>query len=234
MYLTVCVLYTAKDDLIEWRKALPISKGEHKLQVVALRTEQSDEVTEPELEVIGDTELLTGLVWRYNDFDTQFDFAYLRNVMDTYARGAWIMHIDADERLTTPHADLWANLEALDKSGAPAGMLSIYGMIYGVSQNNRPERYINANMRLHRKSAGLKWSGICHETIDAAAHEIGMFADTEIMLFHLGYSNGLEVQKQKAERNARLMIREYLREKSQRNWEYLIRTFGFLHTHNNR
>lgn len=234
MFLSVCVLYTKDDDLIEWRKALPISKGENKLQVVALRTEQSDDVTEPELEIIGDTELLTGLVWRYNDFERDFDFAKLRNIADEYARGEWVLHIDADERLTTPHGDLWANLEALQKSGAPAAYVSIYGIMYGVNPSGRPDRYINANMRLHRKSAGLKWEGICHETLDQSAFDKKLFADTEIMLYHLGYANGLEVQKQKAERNAKLLIREWLREKSERNWSYLIRTFGFLHTHNNR
>jgi glycosyltransferase involved in cell wall biosynthesis len=231
MYLTVCVLYTANDDLIEWRKALPISKDGKKLQVVALRTEQTDKVTEPELEVVGDTELLTGLVWRYNDFDTQFDFGYLRNIADQYARGKWILHIDADERLTTHHGDLWSYLEALEKSEAPAAYVSVYGLMHGANDNGRSERYISANMRLHRKSAGLKWSGICHETLDKAAFDKRLFADTEIMLFHLGYNTNDEIQKTKAERNAKLLIREYLREKSKRNWDYLKRTFHYLHTH---
>lgn len=231
MFFTVCVLYTKQDDLIDWRQALPISKGEHKVQIVALRTEQSDDVTEPELEVIGDTELLTGLVWRYKDFESDFDFAKLRNIADNYARGNWILHIDADERLTTRHGDLWGILEALEKSEAPAAYVSVYGLMYGVNNTGRPDRYINANMRLHRKAAGLKWAGICHETLDGSAFEKGLFADTEIMLFHLGYANGLEVQKEKADRNARLLLREYLRDKSKRNWEYLVRTFGFLHTH---
>ena len=231
MFLSICVLYTSNDDLIEWRKTLPISKGEHKLQIVALRTEQTDNVNEPELEVIGDTELLTGLVWRYKDFNNEFDFAKLRNIADQYARGTWVLHIDADERLTTPHGDLWDNLEVLEKSGAPAAYVSVYGVMHGVNPSGRAERYINTNMRLHRKSAALKWDGICHETLDSSAFETGTFADTEIMLYHLGYANGLEVQKQKAERNARLMIREYMREQTERNWSYLIRTFGFLHTH---
>lgn len=231
MFLSVCVLYTKQDDLIEWRKALPISKGENKVQIIALRTEQSDDVTEPELEVIGDTELLTGLVWRYKDFESDFDFAKLRNIADEYARGNWVLHIDADERLTTPHGDLWGILEALEKSEAPAAYVSVYGLMYGVNNTGRPDRYINANMRLHRKSAGLKWAGVCHETLDGSAFEKGLFADTEIMLYHLGYANGLEVQKEKADRNARLLLREYLRDKSKRNWDYLIRTFGFLHTH---
>jgi glycosyltransferase involved in cell wall biosynthesis len=209
--------------------ALPKTDAKHKVQIVALRTEQSDDVTEPELQVVGDTELLTGLVWRYNDFGAQFDFALLRNIADTYARGEWILHVDADERLTTPHGDLWAYLEALQKTDAPAAFVSVYGIMDGVNKNGRAERYISANMRLHRKNAGLKWDGICHETLDKAAHEVGTFADSEIMLFHLGYNQGPEMQKHKAERNAKLLVREYARNKSARNWDYLVNTFGYLH-----
>jgi len=234
MYLSVCVLYTHDDDLMEWRKALPISKDGKKLQVVALRTEQSDNVTEPELEVVGDTELLTGLVWRYNDFDTQFDFSKLRNIADEYARGNWILHIDADERLTTPHGDLWAYLEALEKTDAPAAYVSVYGLLHSVGTSGRSERYISANMRLHRKAAGLKWSGICHETLDKSAFDKMVFADSEIMLYHYGYNHDLETMQTKAERNAKLLIREYTREKSKRNWDYLQKTFHFLHTLKNR
>ena len=201
------------DDLREWRMALPLSKENRRVQIVALKTEQSDDVTEPQLEVIGDTELLTGLVWKYKSFEHDFDFAKLRNIADQYATGDWILHIDADERLTTNHADLWDTLEALEKQETPAAYVSVYGLMHGVNANGRSERYNNANMRLHRKKANLKWAGIVHETIDEAAHEIGTFADTEIMLYHLGYSNGPEVQKQKAERNARLLVREYMRDK---------------------
>lgn len=228
MYLSICVLYTNDDDLMAWRMALPKTTAKHKVQIVALRTEQTDAVTEPVLNVVGDTELLTGLVWRYNDFSEQFDFAYLRNTVDTYARGEWILHIDADERLTTPHGDLWAFLEALHETDAPASYVSVYGIMDGVNKSGRADRYINANMRLHRKSAGLKWDGICHETLDKSAYDLGAFADSEIMLFHLGYNQGPEVQKQKAERNAKLLVREYTRNKCERNWDYLVKTFGYL------
>jgi glycosyltransferase involved in cell wall biosynthesis len=231
MYLSICVLYTNDDDLMAWRMALPKTTAKHKVQIVALRTEQTAAVTEPELNVVGDTELLTGLVWRYNDFSEQFDFAYLRNTVDTYARGEWILHIDADERLTTPHGDLWAFLEALNETDAPASYVSVYGIMDGVNKSGRAERYINANMRLHRKSAGLKWDGICHETLDKSAYDLGAFADSEIMLFHLGYNQGPEVQKQKAERNAKLLVREYTRNKCARNWDYLVKTFGYLHNY---
>lgn len=235
MKLTVCVLYTGDDDLIPWRKALPISNGKNQVQIVALKTEYCEDIKQPELEVIGDTDLLTGLVWRYNDFEEQFDFAYLRNTMDSYARGEWILHIDSDERLSTPHEDLWAFLEALNDTEAPAAYCSVYGLMLGghVGGENpgRAERYCNPNMRLHRKSAGLQWEGICHETLDTSAFAKGVFADSEIMLYHLGYYGGKEKMKAKAERNAKLLIREYRRAKTERNWNYLKRTFNYLHNY---
>ena len=226
--MTFCVMYTDSDNLIEWRKALPLSNDKHKVQIVACKTEQSDNVTEPEIEVIGDTDLLTGLVWRYKNFEEQFDFAAVRNVMDSYARGEWIMHIDSDERLTTNHDDLWAYLEALTKTDAPSAYVSIYGKTISKDYSARAERFISANMRLHRKSAGLKWQGICHETLDESAFEKKLFADSDIMLYHLGYNESLELLKSKAERNARLLVREYMRKKSERNWDYLKKTFSYL------
>ena len=55
-------------------------------------------------------------------------------------------------------------------------------------------------------------------------------ADTDILLWHLGYNLSAEELRDKAERNAKLMIREYTREKSDRNWQYLINTFSYHKT----
>lgn len=221
MRLTACVLYEDNDNLVRWRKALPIDN----VQVVALKTVHNPELKEPYFEEIGVTTDLVALQWNYNDFEEQFDFSYLRNKCDEYANGDWILHIDSDEYLTTPHVDLWAFLEAIDDSEANAGYVSIYGL-----QNKNldiRERYIFPNARLHRKSAGLKWSGICHETIDESMHE-GTWCDTEIMLYHEGYLLNDEDYARKGERNAKLLVREYRRHKSERNWNYLIKTFSIL------
>lgn len=221
MRLTACVLYEDNDNLVRWRKALPIDN----VQVVALKTVHNPELKEPYFEEIGVTTDLVALQWNYNDFEEQFDFSYLRNKCDEYANGDWILHIDSDEYLTTPHNDLWAFLEAIDDSEANAGYVSVYGLLNrGL---NVRERYINANARLHRRSASLKWSGICHETLDKSMHE-GTWADTEIMLYHEGYMIEPEEFKIKGERNGKLLIREYRRYKSERNWKYLVKTLSTL------
>lgn len=221
MRLTACVLYEDNDNLVRWRKALPIDN----VQVVALKTVHNPELKEPYFEEIGVTTDLVALQWNYNDFEEQFDFSYLRNKCDEYANGDWILHIDSDEYLTTPHVDLWAFLEAIDDSEANAGYVSVYGLLNrGL---NVRERYMNANARLHRRSAGLKWSGICHETLDKSMHE-GTWADTEIMLYHEGYLISQEDFIKKGERNGKLLIREYRRHKSERNWKYLVKTLSTL------
>lgn len=221
MRLTACVLYEDNDNLVRWRKALPIDN----VQVVALKTVHNPELKEPFFEEIGVTTDLVALQWNYNDFEEQFDFSYLRNKCDEYANGDWILHIDSDEYLTTPHVDLWAFLEAIDDSEANAGYVSVYGLLNrGL---NVRERYMNANARLHRRSAGLKWSGICHETLDDAMHK-GTWADTEIMLYHEGYMISQEDFIKKGERNGKLLVREYRRYKSKRNWQYLVKTLSTL------
>ncbi len=221
MKLTVCVLYDNNKNLIRWRKSLPIEN----VQIIALKTVCNPKLTEPIFEEIGVTADLVGLQWTYSDFEEQFDFSYLRNKCDEYANGDWILHIDSDEYLTTPHEDLWAFLKALDESEANAGYVSVYGLIN--KNESIRTRYSNPNMRLHRREAGLKWSGICHETIDSDAHKT-VWADTEIMLYHEGYMIEPEEFQVKGERNAKLLVREYRRHKSGRNWNYLIKTFSSL------
>lgn len=221
MRLSVCVLYSDNENLIRWRKALPIEN----VQMIALKTTHDETITEPIFEEIGVTPNLVALQWKYNDFEEQFDFSYLRNKCDEYAQGDWILHIDSDEYLTTPHADLWAFLDALDETDAVAGYVTVYGLLN--KSGKIRERYANPNMRLHRRLAGLKWSGICHETLDADAHK-GTWADTEIMLYHEGYMIEEDEFNFKGIRNAKLLIREYRREKSERNWNYLHRTFTLI------
>ena len=221
MKLTVCVLYDNNENLIRWRKSLPIEN----VQVIALKTVHNPKLIEPQFEEVGVTTDLVGLQWTYNDFEEQFDFSYLRNKCDEYANGDWILHIDSDEYLTTPHVDLWAFLDAINETEANAGYVSVYGLLT-ISGNIR-DRYSHPNMRLHRRAAGLKWSGICHETIDSDAHKT-VWADTEIMLYHEGYMIDQDEFQIKGERNAKLLVREYRRHKSERNWQYLIKTFSTL------
>ena len=223
MKLSVCVLYQDGDDLVSWRKSLP----KKNIQVIALRTNFDADIIEPKFEVIGITDELVGLQWSYNDFDEQFDFGYLRNKCDEYATGDWILHMDSDERFASPFEELWEYLDAMESSDVCSAYVSVFGVLPADSDVIARRRYINPNMRLLRNYKGIYWEGICHETIDLSARKL-LFADTDIMLYHKGYSTNNEIMAKKCERNAKLLIREYQREKSERNWKYLLNTFTEL------
>lgn len=223
MKLSVCVLYQDGDDLVSWRKSLP----KKNIQVIALKTNYDKNITEPKFEVIGITDELVGLQWNYNDFESQFDFSYLRNKCDEYATGDWILHMDSDERFASPFQELWDYLEAMESEGVKGAYLSVFGVYGEHSDATTRQRYINPNMRLFRNYSGIYWEGICHETVDNIVHK-DLFADTDIMIFHKGYSANNQVMKEKCERNAKLLIREYMRDKSERNWNYLMNTFSQL------
>lgn len=227
MKVSICVAYQNGDDLVSWRKALP-EKG---VQIVACRTafKQIDKNAKSGKLVLGSSEDIVALHANYLDYDTDFDFSDVRNFMDEQATGDWIIHIDADERLAIPHEEFWAQMYALNESGANAAFLSIAG----ISNEEKPtdvyrKRYCLASLRIHRKASNIRWKGICHETLDIENKEITL-ADTGILLNHDGYAVDDASLLQKLERNAKLMVREYTREKSKRNWDYLINTFSHIH-----
>lgn len=225
MRLTACVLYEDGDDLISWRQSLPYDN----MQIIALKTVHDTTISEPEFELVGKSGELVALEWRYPDFAECFDFAYLRNKLDDFAEGDWILHMDSDERLASPHDELWTYLDTLEKQGASAAYVSIAGCTHHLAKDSETyrERYCEPNMRLHKRTAYLRWEGICHEVLDIPLSNI-VIADTDILLYHKGYTYGLETMLSKTKRNAELLIREYIRQKSERNWNYLISTFSYI------
>ncbi len=222
--LTVCVIYKQGEDIRPWRASLPKD-----IQVVACRTIFDESATEIKKEVLGVTDKLVGLQITFPTLEKHFDFSLCRNFADEYATGEWILHVDSDERLAIPHDELDNILTTLTASTADCAFVSIAG----VSHEEDPEevyrpRYNLPNMRLHKKTSKLKWVGICHETIDIDEKPI-VIADTDILLYHTGYAISKADMLSKCERNAKLMIREYTRESSARNWSYLVNTFNLIH-----
>lgn len=224
MKLSCCVIYTKGDDLISWRKSLPLDG----IEVVALEVRFDPSLDEIKQEVIGLTDSLKGLAITFPNQEDYFDFSLCRNLLDEYADGEWIFHMDSDERLAIPHDEFWTFIKAIDQAGADAAYVSIAGITKERKTSEMVEqRYNLANMRLHRKSSGIKWSGICHETLDISKGGITT-ADTDILLYHKGYSVDEDDFQKKLIRNAKLLVREYMREKSERNWTYLVRTFSLI------
>lgn len=224
MKVSVCVIFPEGESLSEWRSSLP----EENIEIVAIETSINPNLKEPIFTHVGNTRNHVVLAWEIPSFEEHWDFAYLRNKLDEYATGDWIIHIDSDERLAMNHEDFWRNMRALDESDAIAAGLTIAGMRSEIDERVGyvRQRYAGANLRIIRNKRGVKWKAICHEHLDLMDQDV-VVADTDILLWHLGYNLSAEELKDKAERNAKLMIREYTREASDRNWQYLINTFSY-------
>ena len=225
MRLSACVIFQDGDDLRGWRDSLPSEN----VEVIALRTAVNKDLKEPDFKEVGRIDDHIVLSWEYPNFEDYFDFSYCRNKLDEYATGDWILHMDSDERLASPMDEFLTYLEELNESDAQAATLTIAGVHNEMDENYGyiRKRYSLAATRLYRRSACLKWHAICHETVKVNDEERTV-ADTDILLYHKGYSLSTEELVKKAERNGKLMVREYTREKSERNWQYLANTFSYL------
>ena len=231
MRVSACVIFPEGESLTEWRASLP----EDNIEVVALQITVNPRLKEPVFSEVGAIEGHKVLSWEVPNIEDYFDFSYCRNKLDEYATGEWILHMDSDERLCSPHDDFWSYIDELNESESEAAMLTIAGTNPEIDENIKyaRTRYAGSSMRLKRRASGLKWKSICHEVIDIEKRD-SIIGDTDIVLFHYGYSKSQEDIIKKTERNAKLMIREYTREKSDRNWQYLINTFSYLKTKQTR
>ena len=227
MKVSACVIFPEGESLTEWRASLP----EDNIEVVALQITVNPRLKEPVFSEVGAIEGHKVLSWEVPNIEDYFDFSYCRNKLDEYATGEWILHMDSDERLCSPHDDFWSYIDELNESESEAAMLTIAGTNPEIDENIKyaRTRYAGSSMRLKRRASGLKWKSICHEVIDIEKRD-SVIGDTDIVLFHYGYSKSQEDIIKKTERNAKLMIREYTREKSDRNWQYLINTFSYHKT----
>lgn len=225
MKVSVCVIFPEGESLRDWRESLP----EENIEIVAVETSINPKLKEPIFTYVGRTGDTVVLAWEVPNFEDYWDFGYLRNKLNDYATGDWIVHIDSDERLAMTHDQFWDNIKALDESDAVAAGLTIVGMRSELDERVGyvRQRYAGPNLRIIRNHQDVKWKAICHEHLDLQGEDL-IVADTDILLWHLGYNLGTEQLKDKAERNAKLMIREYTREKSERNWNYLVNTFSYL------
>jgi hypothetical protein len=217
-------MYQEGVSLAEWHKGIP--NGDD-VQIVALKTKIDEELSEKKVEVIAETESIVALEISYPNFEDYFDFSECRNLLDKHATGDWIFHIDSDEKLANDIQDFWITLKAITQTESSAAWVSIAGISFeAVDSLKRAKRYNIAALRLYKNKQGFKWHGICHETLDVG--EAAVLCESEILLLHHGYAIENEELLEKAERNAKLLVREYQRNKSERNWSYLIETFSLI------
>lgn len=140
-------------------------------------------------------------------FDWCDDFAAARNESLRYAKGRWILYLDADETLTPESA---AQLRAL----LAAQPSHIGGLLCTIVS---PHRQANGGVETHRgayprlfRNYGyprIAFRGRVHEQITPAILECGgVIVQSPIVIWHSGYDVPLDRLDAKVRRNYRLLI----------------------------
>ncbi|MBN1758843.1 MAG: glycosyltransferase, partial [Chitinispirillaceae bacterium] len=129
------------------------------------------------------------------------DFSAARNVSIDHAHGTWILWLDADDVVPSESLPVIAQL----KSALPD---RVYGFIV---RNERPggtgTEFNQARMFPNRRD--LRFERRIHEQIMPSALRAGLrLEQSEAVVEHHGYVEPAMV-KQKAQRNVRLLLREY-------------------------
>jgi len=129
------------------------------------------------------------------------DFAAARNESLRHCRAEWILVLDADERLGAGQAES-VRMCAHDV-GAMAHTLLVKGT---ATLATGPSTQIMPFERLFRNHVGIQFEGTVHEQVASSIRRMGgVVRPTSIIIEHLGYAQGPEVLKRKAERNCRLL-----------------------------
>lgn len=130
-------------------------------------------------------EIARDLGARLFEYPWNHDFAAARNHALDLARGAWILYIDADERVSAGDR---ATLEPLLRDPLLAACTVRFRPITGFT------RY--REYRLFRNRPDLRFRGVIHEThvpalLDLCAREGLGIAHSEVAIDHLGYDGDL-------------------------------------------
>ena len=133
-------------------------------------------------------------------FDWVDDFAAARNESLKYAKGNWVLCIDADERLEPESVEeLKKIIKSSDKSS--------YFRVSIRNQTGEKNHYnITSTHRLFPNFMGIEFTGRIHEQILTSAREKGLQEkNSTITLYHLGYLNYSDPYSSKSKRNYKLL-----------------------------
>ncbi len=137
------------------------------------------------------------------DFPWTDNFSEARNFGLRKATGAWVLYIDADERLSPDSIPLLREVISSDE------WQGIYCTLQSIdTTGGRPNmmKYI----RLFRAHPDIKFHGRVHEQIyDSLSRHGYSFGNSDIKLLHVGYDISAENMKKKAERNLALLLKDY-------------------------
>lgn len=162
---------------------------------------------------------ITRLVYSY----TKWHFANARNAIKDYAQTDWVMFLDADERLVHAQHDGFAGLRKLPKS--VGGMYSYntgVGYVGGGSTH-----YHQKQTKIFRNIPEHKYFGACHEAVNTSiTRNNRVIADSDIIVYHVGYKRVDIDQRSKQQRNITLLLENY--KEYAENAEYLPHYYKIL------
>lgn len=150
------------------------------------------------------------------------DFSAARNESIKYARGDWILWMDADERLDPGSVEKLKRLLTFERKP----------MAYKVLiKNVKPDGsyYFSDAHRLFRNGVGIFFTGIIHEQVAPSVLSLGgEIRDTDIVISHIGYSYTGSRERRKKERNRKLLLKYVDREPRNAYAHYTLGQFYAL------
>ncbi len=130
------------------------------------------------------------------------DFAAARNASIEAARGAWILSIDADERLQDGNE----LRSALSTAPPQVGGFMLELVSEAVRSDGSRDTFVNYLLRVFRKSPAIRFHGAIHEQVfDAVAAAGYQVESCSARLIHLGYGLSSSSMAAKLQRNLNIL-----------------------------
>ncbi|HTY58785.1 MAG TPA: glycosyltransferase family 2 protein, partial [Bacteroidota bacterium] len=134
-------------------------------------------------------------------FEWRNDFAEARNASLSQCTSEWVLILDADERLAPGQEHALA--ACLDDGNASAHTLLVRS---SATMPTGPSVQVMPYARLFRNDPRFRFEGTIHEQISPSIERAGgTIRATGIVIEHLGYGQGVDVLRAKAERNLPLL-----------------------------
>ncbi|TVM00014.1 MAG: hypothetical protein CV087_15955 [Candidatus Brocadia sp. WS118] len=132
------------------------------------------------------------------------DFSAARNKSLSYARGEWILYIDADETIDRLNANkIRSVINRKDIMG-----ITVRQCIPQQS-NNIATAYYSEYCRIFRRHKDVRFKGKIHEQILPSIERLGgKVLRTDIVIYHWAYAINEEKKRCRAERNLRYLLNE--------------------------
>ncbi|GAB2541014.1 glycosyltransferase family 2 protein [Gracilibacillus alcaliphilus] len=138
-------------------------------------------------------------------YDWDDHFANARNTGLQQATGDWILWLDADEQID--YHKIEELRQTLQQTDAAVLSLPIINYISDTLEDSHNQAYLYHQPRLFRNHQHIQFIHRIHETLDIPNPVTVEYLD--IPIYHFGYITEVNKQKKKADRNKRLLMKDY-------------------------